>query len=364
MNLKEIILLVDYKSRFGSKHNAKPYRSGMDKELLTKYFVELGYEAKFINFSEIDFRKMNLKGIPVLYTSQEDWGYHYKSYIEDIVLGLELQGATVIPPYKYLRANNNKVFMEILRDQIEDEGIKSIKSYHYGCLEELIRNIDFFEFPVVIKSAAGAMSTGVYLANDRKGLLKYAKKISRTQYNSQEIKDTGRTLKHQGYEKESNYREKFIVQNYIPDLVNDWKILIFGNRLYIFKRPNREKDFRASGSGFKKYLYGEEAEFPTGIFDFAKHVFEELKIPNLSLDIGFVNKQFHLIEFQVLYFGTVGHEKSNCFYEKIDNKWEKVENNIQIEKAYVDSVVGYLEGMNFDSERVRYFKRKHEGKKA
>ncbi len=41
-HLKKIIALTDYKNIFSSKHNANPYRNGMDKKLLEKYFKENG----------------------------------------------------------------------------------------------------------------------------------------------------------------------------------------------------------------------------------------------------------------------------------------------------------------------------------
>lgn len=53
----------------------------------------------------------NILNTSILNTSSEDNGYHYKDYIEDIILGLYLQGAILLPEYKYLRANNNKVYM-------------------------------------------------------------------------------------------------------------------------------------------------------------------------------------------------------------------------------------------------------------
>ena len=111
--MKKIYLLTDYKGHFGSKHDAIPYRSGTDKNLLQKYFSEYGFKTVFLGFSEVDFRKMDFKNKYVLYTSSEDVGCHYKSYIEDIVYGLHLQGAQLIPGYKWLQAHNNKVFMEI-----------------------------------------------------------------------------------------------------------------------------------------------------------------------------------------------------------------------------------------------------------
>ncbi len=109
--------MTDYKNRFGSRHFDKPYRSGFDQQVLAKYFSQHNINPKFINLSDVNFRKNNFTNQFILYTSSEDEGYFYKSYIEDIVLGLQLSGARVIPDFKYLRANNNKVFMEILRDQ-------------------------------------------------------------------------------------------------------------------------------------------------------------------------------------------------------------------------------------------------------
>ncbi len=340
--MEKIFILTDYKNIFGSKHNATPYRSGMDKDLLKKYFEESNFEVNFLEFSEIDFRKMNFKDKYVLYTSSEDIGYHYKDYIEDIILGLHLQGAILIPEYKYLRANSNKVFMEILRDQMNLDSIKNIKSHHFGTIEELNNRIDEFTFPVVIKSAAGAMSSGVRLAHNKKELIKIAKRLSRTKYLYDELWDYGRSIKHKGYIRESKYRKKFIIQDFTPGLKNDWKILVFGDRYYIFLRPSRKNDFRASGSGADKYIYGKNFFIPDGIFDFAKSVFEKIKAPFLSIDIGYNEKDFYLFEFQVIYFGTVGHERSSCYYVNENSSWIEKKNALDIEKVYVDSIVKFI----------------------
>jgi glutathione synthase/RimK-type ligase-like ATP-grasp enzyme len=338
--MNNIYILTDYKDRFGSKYSAKPYRSGMDKDFLIKFFYEAGYKVKFMKFSEIDFRSMDFQDIPVLYTSQEDWGYHYKSYIEDIVLGLELQGAQVIPPYKYLRANNNKVFMEILRDQLEDEGIKTIKSFHFGCLEELEANIDSIEFPVVIKSAAGAMSTGVFLAKKKIELIKYAKRISRTKYIYQEFKEIARCFKHKGYIKESIFRSKFIVQNYIPGLENDWKVLVYFNNYYILYRGVKKGDFRASGSHLFKFDI--EDKHQQKVLDYAEKLYQKFEVPHISFDICYTGDSCLLLEFQAIFFGTSTMEKSNYFYIKNDTTWEKMKNDITLERVYVDSITQYL----------------------
>lgn len=134
--MNKIHLLCDYKGLFGSKYTAKPYRSGMNKKLLKEYFNEEGFEPEFLQFSEIDFRN-DYSGLIFLYTSAEDDSLRYKNYIEDVILGLEMCGAIVIPSFKYLRAANNKVMMEILRTSSLLADINNIKSLHFGCLEEV-----------------------------------------------------------------------------------------------------------------------------------------------------------------------------------------------------------------------------------
>lgn len=337
--MKKIILLTDYKKRFGSKHYDTPYRSGFDKSLLIKYFNEQEYEPIFRNFSEIDFSIDNFKDVIILYTSSEDHGYHYKSFIEDIVFGLELQGAKVIPKFKYLRANNNKVFMEILREQII--GNTWLKAKYYGTFEELEYNLNNIKYPVVIKASAGASGKGVFLAHSNNELIKIAKKISRTRNFYNEILDYGRHIKHKGYIQESKYRNKIIIQNFVPNLKNDWKVLVYADKYYILYRGNRKKDFRASGSGLFKFI----KDIPNGLLDYAKIIFDKFNLPNISMDIAHDGMSFYLLEFQAVYFGTTTLEKSPFYFELVEGKFELRLEKSELEKEYVKSIVAYIKRM-------------------
>jgi len=340
--MTEVYLLTDYKGFFGSKHNARPPGTGMRKDLLIQYFAPYQILPHFIPFSEVVFRDADWKGKYVFYTSSEDAGLHYKDYIEDIVYGLQLAGAHVIPEYRFLRANNNKVFMEIIRDLMNHPALNTLSSGYYGSLEEALQAYPELHQPLVIKTAAGAMSSGVARAVNTVDLKRILKKFCRTPYFFNEFKNIVRTFKYPGYVKDSKYRQKIIVQNFIPGLSNDWKILIFGKKYYIFKRPNRKNDFRASGSGHDIYNYGDTARPPQGIFDFASQIFTLLDVPHLSIDIGYDGKKFHLLEFQAIYFGTVGHERSNCYYEKSGNDWTPVYKILDLEQVYCDCIAAYI----------------------
>jgi glutathione synthase/RimK-type ligase-like ATP-grasp enzyme len=338
--MKKIFALTDYKNKFGSKHFDIPYRSGFDKTLLKKYLTEYDYTIEFIGLSDIYNRKI-AADTPILYTSSEDDGYHYKSYIEDIVFGLELKGFPVIPGYKYLRANNNKVFMYILYELFQlDPGIKT---FTFGVVQELKEYIDRLSFPAIIKTAEGASGRGVFLAENPKKLIETAKKIGRTPNFKYEFRDFLRGIRHKNYIRESKHRKKFIVQNFIPNLTNDWKIYIFGDKLYIFYRPIlKGRGIKASGGGYDNYYYGEQANPPEGIFDFALKVFNKLDIPHISMDIAFDGKQFYLLEFQALYFGTAGIPYSEGYYTLHNSNWVFIKNKLDIEKVYIDSIVQYL----------------------
>ncbi len=336
----KICLLTDYKNNFGSKAGSAVYRGGFNIDLLIKFFRKSGFETEVINISDVQNLK-NVEGIVFLYTSSEDIGYNYKSYIEDVILQLQVLGGVIIPQYEFLRANNNKSFMELLRKKFNTYTINSLKSWSIGTLEELKAQIDIFDYPIVIKESAGAMSRGVYLAKDRKELLALAARISRTKRFFQEIKDYLRIYKYKGYKRNSKYREKFVIQEYIPELRNDWKVLVYYDKVFVLERGVLKGDFRASGSKFN-YLAGSKTKLPNGFLDFVYSIREEFKVPNISLDIIYDGDRLRLIEYQAVYFGTSTYNMSDIYYQREADSWLRKENNATIEEYYVESIVSFL----------------------
>lgn len=336
--MTKIFMLVDYKKYFGSKYTATPYRSGMDKELLKTYFNDIGYAISYLSFPEISFDSSNYRNEYILYSSSEDHNYLYKSYIEDICYALSLQGAILIPEYKYLRAHSNKVFMELLRDLSKYQGIKNIKSRHYGSLEELIKDLDNVALPAVLKGAGGAKSKYVSCVTDKIDLIKKASRLSRSKSIYHDFWDMGRSYKHKGYIRESKHRRKFILQNFIDGLMNDWKILIFGEKYFVLKRQTRKNDFRASGSGIFQFQH----DVPSEVLNFSKNIFNDFEVPNLSLDIGYDGNKAYLFEFQAVLFGSTTLEKSPFYYLSKNGEWFLREEKSILEKIYAESIDFYL----------------------
>lgn len=341
--MQKIYILTDYKQYFGSKWEAIPYRSGFDKILLEKYFREYGYDSEFIQFKDVSFKDNYWKGENVIYTSSEETGLNYKSFIEDIVLGLERSGAKVIPGYDFLRANNNKVYMEILRDRLLGHETSGNSSKLYGTFEEVQQDVDqdIIKFPCVIKKATGSMSRGVYLANNKNELVKYAKKISRTKYYRAELKEQIRRMKNPGYKSESKYQGKFILQSFIPNLKNDWKVLVYGDHVYILNRGIKKHDFRASGSHYN-YKKGSKSEFPIHMLDFVEGIYEKLNIPHLSLDFAYDGSRGYVHEIQAVYFGTSTLKFCDDFYIKKNGHWIIEKKEFDQEEEYVWGLITYL----------------------
>lgn len=339
--MKEIYLLTDYGFRFGTKWKASPYRSGYDKQLIIELFAIHGFKANFIRPEEVEITSQNWTDKVVLYTSSEEKGLRHKEFLLDLVWGLQCAGATVIPGLELLRAHENKVFMETLRKTLKNEAVFPVQSRVFGSLDELQRVVETLKFPIVLKSSSGSMSRGVFLCTSKNELLKNANKLSSSAGLKHKIREFLRTKKHKGYLPESANTNKFIVQDFLPGLKNDWKVLIYGSSIFVLTRNIKPGDFRASGSGFN-YASGSKAEFPTEFLPIIYQFYKELNTPHLSLDVSNFNGKPVIFEFQGLFFGTSTQYKSDDFYQLDNGEWTLQKNTFSQEEIYVKSIVEYI----------------------
>ena len=138
---------------------------------------------------------------------------------------------------------------------------------------------------------------------------------------------------------ESKFRNKFIIQEFVPNLHTEWKVLVYWNKIFILKRYTRKSDFRASGSG--NFVF--DKDFPIEILDYAFTIRESFDVPNVSLDICFDGKEFYLIEFQAIYFGTTTLVESPFYYQKVNSTWNCIDSKSELELVFVESIVKYIE---------------------
>ena len=119
---------------------------------------------------------------PRIVTSAEDGGLKYKSYIEDVILGLALAGANIMPRYELLRSHHNKVAMEALRWLYFPEEARAFDTKIFGTMEEALSSIPSATYPLIIKSAEGAGSTGVVKVDDLVAAQGAIRKMSRDRF--------------------------------------------------------------------------------------------------------------------------------------------------------------------------------------
>lgn len=344
--MQKIYILVDYKDRFELKWKSNPYLSGFNKQFLAKSFEKYGFEVEYIPIANVFPLSRDFQGQIVLYNSNEEIGNNYKTFIEDIIFGLQAAGAYVLPRADFLRAHNNKVFMEILREILLGEGLAGLRSFCFGTLEELNQALSNgkITFPCVIKPSYGAMSKGVSNAFSADELRQKASAISRSRNIRFEVKEYLRSFKkiYKGYLPVSRFQKKFIVQPMVPNLDSDWKVLVYGDQYYPLKRHVRVGDFRASGSHFN-YLAGSKSLIPETVLDFVETIYTKLDVPQLSVDVAFDGNKPFLFEFQTVHFGTSTQvEFCEDYFVKENGKWITKKKTMSLEEAYAWAITHYL----------------------
>ncbi|MBP9760567.1 MAG: hypothetical protein KBD24_04385 [Candidatus Pacebacteria bacterium] len=336
MNIKKILLLVDYRGKFYS--STKVVAGTMDIAKIKALFEKNGYIVTIKGFADVDFRSEKYRGVYVLYQSSEDPDLRYKDYIEDVLLGLELVGAILIPSFHKFRAHHNKVFMEILRDVSGYSLLQNITSKAFGTFEDLELHINTVPIPAVIKQAQGARSQSVSLARSMGEVMYFATRMSSTPSLINLKRWIAGIWSGRGYKPISNHRNKFLVQSFVGGLSGDYKVVVYTDRFYFFRRENRKGDFRASGS--IDFTFPDVA--PDGLLDYVEKVFVFFDVPFGSFDVAIKDGVYYLLEFQFVSFGQRALERSHVYFRKCDSRWESVVTTSDLEECFTASIVAYL----------------------
>lgn len=325
----------------------------IDVEILQEHLEKRGATVEIKNLHDLEF-PTDYHGWYVIYPSSEDPGLFYKEFIEDILLRLELDGAILLPKFELFRAHHNKVFMENYRTCLSKE-YNSITGFAFYGTDDLAQKLDKnTKYPVVIKTASGAGSSGVAIAHSKTEALKKAKRMSTITYYSycdsriRKIEHflgvTKRKLQKQHVVEIPEIQMKMICQSFVPNLTCDYKVLVFGDKYYLLRRRIRKNDFRASGSGlleFPKELTNVEKR----VLSFAKGAYVQLDTPLLSIDIVDDGEKCHMIEFQCMNFGPYTLQYSEGYYQYIDGDWSKVVAKSKLEEEMAEAYIRYVRNL-------------------
>jgi hypothetical protein len=330
-----VFLLTDYRGQFYSSTRARG--AGLDLDSLRAAFARRGYDTVTLRYADLDLRAQDFSGENVLYQSSEDPGLLYKDYIEDLILGMRMQGANLIPRFEYFRAHHNKIFMEVLRDVTLSPEIGGARAQSFGTLEDLIRRGSDIRLPAVLKPSAGSKGSGVTIAKDVNAMRRAAKRLARSSslhnlwWRGLHLFDA------RGFLRMSNHRRKFVVQDYVPGLDGDYKVVIYWDRYFVLYRHNRRN--RPTASGSRRFS---RPSPPHGVLDFAESVMRSFSTPFMALDIGHAGDRCHLFEFQFLCFGQRTIEDAQCYYERQNGQWARVASSPILEHEFARSVDLYV----------------------
>ena len=289
----------------------------------------LNYETEIVTINDlmnIDFKKTDT----VVYTSSDE--KHIRFYLQDIMHFISKK-CQILPNFDILMCHENKGFQELMRTEL---GFGNLPGNYFYDIDDSILSI-----PKVLKTVDGAGSSGVFLVKEKNDLRDIKQQHFVTCKKSRRMQLQRRVKSENNKFSIYNYRHKgfnrFVEQNFIPNLTYDFKILVFGDRYYSLKRNIREGDFRASGSNLFEHVKPSDE-----VLDYAKNIFTQMNNPYASLDIAQSTDGCHLIEFQGTNFSPGTLLKAPSRYLQVDGKWIKEENDKDLEANYAHALNLYI----------------------
>jgi len=335
--MKDIYLVMDNNSFFG-----KQIKFGdLDVNKLVKYFKNNNLNIKIIIFNEL-VNKLNINN-SIVFTLSSQKPYH-KIVIDDIYEFLELKNNSLIPSRNIIKAHDNKGYQELYKRYI---GLSSLKNEYINKDTIDYTRIKDIGYPLVLKKLAGSGSKGVQLIYDEKKLKQEIEKLQPSLdiryliYLKERIlnfflrKDNKNKIEY--FKDYDNY----VIQEFVPNLKFDYKLLVFFDKYYVLKRNINNNDFRASGSGNFEFVNIEDS-----LLDYSKLIFEKFNEPFMSLDVCFNGKSYYLIEYQGIHFGPYTQIYAKGFYQKQNNKWNFIKEKVSLEEDIAYSLYKYINTNN------------------
>ncbi|MDP3113824.1 MAG: hypothetical protein Q8M98_03510 [Candidatus Cloacimonadaceae bacterium] len=331
----EILLVTSGKHFIGQSR--KPWVS-IDTAKFVDELEKYGYRVLEKQFHHLGQANPPIANQFIFYTFSQR--QHLRAYIKDIMLSLS-ETNTIIPSLDLLYCHENKGFAELYKKRL---GILEPRSWYLSEAEE----VDSYPitYPIVLKTTSGSNGKGVYLCKNASVLKKRITALSPglsllekiDLLRRKHLRKYKRFDGYPGFEAKKDAADwmeymvpgcAFVLQEFIPALDCDYRVIVVRDRFYVMKRLIKGADFRASGT--KKFVF--EFEVPSGLLDFARSVYEKFSSPFLSIDIGNANGKNYLFEFQALHFGTAAIVRSKGFYQIRDGGWSFVSQSSDLQQT-------------------------------
>ena len=246
------------------------------------------------------------------------WHHHHRNpkdilIAKEILFALEHSGLKVFPNFKTGWHFDDKVAQKYLFEAL---GLPHVPSYVFFDKVEALTWIEKASFPIVWKLRRGAGSANVALVESPRkakvlirrsfgnGFKQYSawgslkERIQKYKNGKTEMKDLLKGILRLVYEpqfsriigKETGY---IYFQDFIPNLICDYRIIVIDGKAFAIKRYVRKNDFRASGSGNLEY---DRHNFSSEILETAFNIAEKLRSDSCVLDFVFHEDKYLLVE--------------------------------------------------------------------
>ncbi len=306
-------------------------------DTIKEYFLTNGFSVTVMTYDELaNSVSSMIREIKNAYFFCASSQYpDYFSSVEDVLITIEKCGGILIPGFIHYRAHENKYFQEIIKKKLNIQAPDSVilSSYPEG-----IETIEKLKFPVVGKLSSGYGSRSVELLSDKRSAELYIEKNMKGI-----LKLRKNILKYIRYRKKLKGKHplkagKIILQEYISHPGFDWKILVFGNKVFYLKRYVKNNDFRASGSG----NFDNTARPSDELIHFAFSVKEKLDTPWVSLDVIESDGSFFLIEYQCVHFGMYTAVNSDSYVEMTATGIKEKNGRTDIDLLFAEELYNYI----------------------
>lgn len=344
--MKEIYILTGYNGFIGQTR--KPWVS-IDTPLFVSELTKLGYTVHLHEFHEV------INGFITPHNSIIFYSFSHREnlrhYLRDGLMYLQALGNTLVPAFDLFCCHENKGWQELYKDTLD---IHSLKSLYFSSKRELKHYP--LSFPLVFKTLTGSNSTGVALVNSVDDILRELKQHELQPSLGQRLDFLRRRYlrKHKHFPGYPNYDLKrdaasyqdymtpeipFILQEFIPGLSYDYRVIVLGNKYFISKRHTKAGDFRASGAK----LFDFDLEAPEPILDKARALYQSFDTPFLSIDLGEdASGKLYLFEYQASHFGINAIVRGHGYYVHEADGWKFTEAAPAFERYLAEGLHLYL----------------------
>lgn len=342
---RDIYLITSDNGFYGQSR--KPWIS-VDTANIFKYLSDGGYKVYALEYHQAVAMSSEIRDSVVLYSFSQV--SNTRLYLRDLAQILATQNNLLLPSYELLLCHENKGYQELFKKRL---GVGDLWGLYLESKEQIGQYQ--IEYPVVLKAVGGSNAKGVHLVRSKEELMNrlssmegklsayhrldlLRRKLFRAKQSFPGWDKYARQPDIDQYTRHITPRLRFVLQEFVPGLDCDYRVIVMGDKYFVSRRLARPGDWRASGT--KLFTYTETPD--AAILNYAREFFAKVKMPVLAMDLGKSARGIHLFEFQGSHFGITPIHKGPGYFEHQAGSWKFVQAQGDFERYLADAVLGFL----------------------